>query len=99
VGIRTITGLPKEIIVIKFPHLRDLDHVGWNVKYGFGPGYLINENTLKLHFKARTLPWKETNIPENIKLNLEGQKQERKEKIDAQKLPDIFPKQKKARKM
>lgn len=99
VGIRTITELPKEIIVIKFPHLSELDNVGWNIKYGFGPGHLIKEDTLQLHFKARTLPWKETNIPENIKLNLEEQKLEQKEKIEAKKLSDIFPEQKKGRKM
>lgn len=99
VGIRTIIELPKEIIVIKFPHLSELDNVGWNIKYGFGPGHLIKEDTLQLHFKARTLPWKETNIPENIKLNLEEQKLEQKEKIEAKKLSDIFPEQKKGRKM
>lgn len=99
VGIRTITELPKEIIVIKFPHLSELDNVGWNIKYGFGPGHLIKEDTLQLHFKARTLPWEETNIPEHIKLNLEEQKLEQKEKIEAKKLSDIFPEQKKGRKM
>jgi hypothetical protein len=99
VGIRTITELPKEIIVIKFPHHRDLDHVGWNIKYGFGPEHLIKKDTLRLHFKARTLPWKETNIPENIKLNLEEQKLAQKEKIEAKNSSDIFPEQKKGRKM
>ena len=99
VDIRAITELPKEIIVIKFPHLSELDNVGWNIKYGFGPGHLIKEEAFQLHFKAKILPWKETNIPENIRLNLEEQKLEQKEKIETKKLSDIFPEQKKGRKM
>ncbi|WP_119790794.1 hypothetical protein [Flavobacterium anhuiense] len=66
-----ITELPKDIIVVKFVHLQELDRVGWNVKYGFGPAHCIREDKYKLHFKAHTLPWEKTNVPNSIKLNLE----------------------------
>ena len=77
----SILELPKEIIIVKFPHLQELDRVGWNVKYGFGPAHCINEKEFQLHFKAVTLPWKETNIPDSIKLNLEQKKMQQDEKL------------------
>lgn len=95
----TITELPKEIIVVKFPHLQQLDRVGWNVKYGFGPGYQITENHFQLHFNARTLPWKETNIPNSIKLNREAQLLEEKKTVLSEKQPDMESKVKKGRTM
>ena len=94
-----ITELPKDIVIVKFPHTRDMDHVGWNVQYGFGPGHHINEKDYTLHFKAVTLPWEKTNIPNSIKLNLEAQRQAEKNKLPPEKLPNIAPEIKKGRKM
>lgn len=74
----SITQLPTEIIVVKFPHLQELDRVGWNIKYGFAPFYCIKEKEFQMHFKAQTLPWEETNIPSSIRLNLEQKRQHEK---------------------
>lgn len=90
----SIVELPKEIKIVKFPHLQELDRVGWNVKYGFGPAYCIKEEEFKLHFKAVTLPWEKTNIPDSIKLNLEEKRIQQNEK-----LPDIPFQEPKRRKL
>lgn len=95
----SIVELPKEIIIVKFPHLQQLDRVGWNVKYGFGPAHCIKEEEFKLHFKAHTLPWEETNIPDSIKLNLEEMKLQQKNKTTGEELPDTEMQGKKGRKM
>lgn len=94
----TISALPKEIIVVKFPHLQELDRVGWNTKYGFGPAHCIKEKDFKLHFKALTLPWEQTNIPNSIKLNLEQKKLKENNKPIVQELPNAELKAKKRRK-
>lgn len=67
----TISELPKDIIVVRFAHQHELDRMGWNVKYGFGPFHGITDQEIQLHFNARTLPWCQTNIPHSIRLNLE----------------------------
>lgn len=95
----TITELPKDIIIVKFPHTQEMDRVGWNVQYGFGPGHHINETEYTLHFKAVTLPWEKTNIPNSIKLNLQAQHQAEKNKLTSEELPNIPPEIKKGRKM
>lgn len=73
-----ITELPKDILVVKFPHLQELDRVGWNVKYGFGPAHRITDKEFRLHFRAHTLRWEQTNIPSSIKLNLEQKRNQQK---------------------
>lgn len=82
----SITELPREVIIVKFPHLQTLDRVGWNVKHGFGPAHCIEEKDFQLHFKALTLPWEATNIPNSIKLNLELQRGQEKNTPVAEKL-------------
>lgn len=78
----TITEIPKEIIMVQFPHQIELDRVGWNMKHGFGPGYAVDENKLQLFFMAETLPWNQTNIPESIARNLDKQMAEEKAKTN-----------------
>ncbi|MBZ4036731.1 hypothetical protein K6T82_18315 [Flavobacterium sp. 17A] len=77
-----ITEIPKEIIMVQFPHQIELDRVGWNMKHGFGPGYAVDENRLQLHFTAETLPWNKTNIPESIARNIEELKTEKNAKTN-----------------
>lgn len=87
-----ITELPKDIIVVKFAHLQELDRVGWNVKYGFGPAHCIKEDQYKLHFKACTLPWEKTNIPNSIKLNLEEKRiQDQNKPLDEMRPDNSLP--------
>lgn len=95
----TITELPKEIIVIKFPHHQELDRVGWNVKYGFGPGHCINEKEFQMHFKALTLPWAETNIPNSIKLNLEENRLKMNSRPETEDQTNTAPQAKKGRRI
>lgn len=95
----SILELPKEIIVVKFPHLQELDRVGWNVKYGFGPAHCINENQYRMHFKAVTLPWEKTNIPRSIKLNLEEKRIQQKDDPAKEKLSDMPQNPSKRRKL
>lgn len=94
-----ITELPKDIIVVKFPHLQELDRVGWNVKYGFGPAHCITQDQYQLHFKAQTLPWEKTNIPNSIKLNLEEKRIQDKNKPSDEIRPDNPLTLKKGRKL
>jgi len=94
-----ITELPKEIIVVKFPHHQELDRVGWNVKYGFAPVHCIKEQDFQMHFKALTLPWQETNIPHSIKLNLEEKKLQKENQPAAEKMTERTLNAKKGRKI
>ena len=62
--------LPKDTIVVQFPHQMNLDVVGWYKKNG-NPFFRSQFPTL--HYKARTLPWEETNLIEHIKRNVAEQ--------------------------
>lgn len=95
----TVTALPKDIIVVQFPHHQQLDRVGWNVKYGFAPVHCLKEQDFQMHFKALILPWQQTNIPQSIRFNLEEKKLRRENKPAAEKLPDPALNAKKGRKM
>ncbi|MFD2939180.1 hypothetical protein [Flavobacterium notoginsengisoli] len=76
-----ITELPKEIIVVKFPNLQELDKVGCNIINGFGPAHCISEKQYQMNFKALILPWEQTNIPNSIKLNLKEKRIQQDEKL------------------
>ncbi|UUW07267.1 hypothetical protein NLG42_14255 [Flavobacterium plurextorum] len=94
-----ITKLPEEIIVVQFPHLQELDRVGWNVKYGFPPSYCIRENEFLMDFKSRTLPWAETNIPNSIKRNLEEKRNQKNIAPASEKTTELPSNNKKGRKI
>ena len=67
----TITELPKDIVIVQFQHEYELDRVGWNKKHGFDIRRGLEPGGPELHFKSRTLPWNETNIPRSITINLQ----------------------------
>lgn len=76
--VSAITELPKDIIIVQFPSLYELDIVGWNKKYG---NSLTNQDVKQMHFEARTLPWVDTNLIEHIKRNVAEQLQPKEEYI------------------
>lgn len=65
-----MTELPKDTIIVQFPHEHELDIVGWNRKYGIDPS---RDEVTQMHFEARTLPWIDTNLIEHIKRNVAEQ--------------------------
>lgn len=81
-----MTELPKDIIIVQFPSLYELDIVGWNKKYG---NSLTNQDVKQMHFEARTLPWVDTNLIEHIKRNVAEQLQP-KEKFIVHEPKDNF---------
>lgn len=65
-----MTELPKDTIVVQFPHQYELDKVGWYKKNG---NPFLRQEFTQLHYEARTLPWEETNVIEHIKRNVAEQ--------------------------
>lgn len=65
-----MTGLPKDTLIVQFPHEHELDIVGWNRKHGIDPA---KREVARMHFEARTLPWEDTNLIEHIKRNVAQQ--------------------------
>jgi len=65
-----MTELPKDTIIVQFPHQYDLDIVGWNKKNNIQSS---KQEVTQMHFEARTLPWEETNVIEHIKRNVAEQ--------------------------
>lgn len=64
-----ITEYSKDLIVIKFPHERVLDPVGWNRRHGFEETSYLKNTDFKLHFKAEIVPWEKTILKEIITEN------------------------------
>lgn len=71
-----MTELPKDTIIVQFPHQYDLDKVGWNKKHNIQSS---KQEITQMHFEARTLPWEDTNVIENIKRNVAEQLQPKEE--------------------
>ncbi|SHK25588.1 hypothetical protein [Epilithonimonas mollis] len=65
-----MTELPKDTIMVQFPHQATLDVVGWYKKHG---NSFFRSQFPALHYEARTLPWEETNVIEIIKRNVAEQ--------------------------
>ena len=95
---RIIVGFPKDLIAVEFPYERLLDRIGWNRKYGLDIRHGLVKQGLKLQFKAKNVPWKETFLLSLIKSNLQAEKMIKKA---AEKQQPIQPKQsnQKGRKM
>lgn len=70
---QSITSLPKDLIVISFPHESVLDPVGYNRKGGWDETDGLKEVNIRSHFKAEQVDWKETGIDETIKENIKKQ--------------------------
>lgn len=66
----SILEFPKNIIAVQFPFQRDLDPIGWNRNGGWNIKDDLKRIGLKSHFEAKTIPWKETSLPQIITENL-----------------------------
>jgi hypothetical protein len=71
---QTIKELPKDLIAVRFPSKRLLDRIGWNRQYGFELTHGLDKQGLKLHFKAKHIPWEKTFLVDLIKSNLKAEK-------------------------
>lgn len=71
----SILEVPKDLIAIQFPFQRDLDPIGWNRNGGWNIKEDLKRIGLKSHFEAKTIPWKETFLPQIITENLKVQKE------------------------
>lgn len=76
--ISSITELPKDTVIVQFPSQYELDIVGWNKKHN---NSFASRDLMQMHFEARTLPWVDTNLIENIKRNVAQQLQPKEEFI------------------
>lgn len=79
-----MTELPKDTVVVQFPHQYELDIVGWYKKHGTP---FLRQQFPKLHYEARTLPWEETNVIEHIKLNKKEQELKAEQKPSVHTMP------------
>lgn len=50
---RTVTEIPKELLIIEFPHQRILDPVGYSRKYGLDLKECLQETGFRSHFTAK----------------------------------------------
>lgn len=71
-----LTALPKGIVVIELPQLKDLDPVGYARKYNWNIKEILLQSNFQANMKARTIPLKDSIVPKIIeenKLRLGGQ--------------------------
>ncbi|QQT46049.1 Uncharacterised protein [Sphingobacterium multivorum] len=64
-----LTEFPKDLIAIEFPSERYLDPIGYNRKHGWDLLDRLKETTIRSHFTARIVDWKETGLQETIDQN------------------------------
>lgn len=74
-----ITSIPKDLIIISFPHESRLDPIGFNRKCGVDEMDGLKETNLKSHFEAKVIDWKEAGIEETIQENIRRQQQQSKQ--------------------
>ncbi len=72
-----ITAIPKDVILVSFPHERILDPIGFNRKNGLDETARLKEVNIKPHFDAKIIDWKETAIAKIIQNNLVQQQRAR----------------------
>ncbi|MBL7706788.1 MAG: hypothetical protein JNM21_14675 [Taibaiella sp.] len=65
-----ITEIPKDLMVVSFPHERVLDPIGRNIKNRFEPSNNLQFISLKMHFVATPGKWEDLSLPQRIKDNL-----------------------------
>ncbi len=80
-----ITAIPKDLIVVSFPHESKMDPIGWNRKIGLSETSDLKETNVYSHFEAKIIDWKETPIEQIIQKNLERRQQRQQEKQNDQK--------------
>lgn len=77
-----IIAIPKNIILVSFPHESVLDPIGYNRKGGWDETYGLKQTNIKSHFEAKAVDWKETCIEETIKDNLKRKQKQQSKKIN-----------------
>lgn len=75
-----ITSIPKDLIVVSFPHESVLDPIGYNRKGGWDETYGLKETNVKSHFEAKVVDWKETGIEATIQENISKQYKQKQSK-------------------
>lgn len=73
-----IASIPKDLIVVSFPHESVLDPIGYNRKGGWDETYGLKETNVKSHFEAKVVDWKETGIETTIQENINKQHKQQK---------------------
>lgn len=71
----TITEIPRDVVVVSFPHELKLDPVGYNRKLGLAPAERLKFTGIRPHFKATRVPWEQTGVPMRIQENRNRLKQ------------------------
>lgn len=74
-----ITSIPKDLIVVSFPHESVLDPIGYNRKAGWDETFGLKETNVKSHFEAKVVDWKETGIEATILENISKQHKQQKQ--------------------
>ncbi len=74
-----ITSIPKDLVVVSFPHESVLDPIGFNRKGGWDETYGLKETNVKSHFEAKVVDWKETGIEATILENISKQHKQKKQ--------------------
>lgn len=82
----SLTEFPKDLILVKFPNERILDPVGYNRKHGDDLLVGLKETSVRTHFTARIIDWKETGLQERIEDNLKRLAIDKQEKRHGQKI-------------
>lgn len=75
----SITAIPRDVILVSFPHAYRLDPIGANRKHGVDDQFQLKERNVQSHFKAERIEWKDTVIGKIIKQNIKQQQKLRKE--------------------
>lgn len=70
----TITQIPKELIVVKIPHMQKLDPVGWNRENDYDLTAGFKKSALIMSFKTNSGKWEDIYVPQKIRENLESLK-------------------------
>lgn len=65
----SLTEFPKDLIAIEFPSERYLDPIGYNRKHGWELMDGLKETSIRPHFTARIVDWKETGLQITIDQN------------------------------
>lgn len=77
INFESITEIPKDLILIQFPHESKLDPVGWNRKGGYQSMDGLKPSDIKIQFTAEQSKWDSFGLSEIIEENLK-----RMDKID-----------------
>jgi len=77
-----LTEFPKDLIAVQFPFQKELDPVGWNREGGWELKDDLKHIGVKQHFRAETIPWQQTFLPEIIRINEERNRKEQQKPMN-----------------